>query len=67
MTDMEITDQDKELLGYIAEGRSNIWIARKKFLHVRTIGHRVGILLVKLNAQNRTNLVSIAYKEGHLS
>jgi len=64
-----LTDREREVLGLMAEGRSNQMIADTLFLNVKTVESHVGSILVKLGildspGDNRRVLAVLAYLRG---
>ena len=55
-----LTAREREVLGLIAEGRTNRQIARSLVLSEKTVGHHVSSLLRKLGAGTRTEAVARA-------
>lgn len=55
-----LTRREKEVLGLIAEGMTNIEIAQKLFISVTTVDTHRKNLLAKLEARNTASLVRIA-------
>lgn len=55
-----LTRREKEVLGLIAEGMTNIEIAQKLFISVTTVDTHRKNLLAKLEAKNTASLVRIA-------
>ncbi len=60
-----LTNREKEVLYWIAEGLTNIEIAEKLFISKRTVDAHRRNLLDKLNAKNTANLVRYAIEHGH--
>lgn len=59
-TTIVLTRREKEVLGLIAEGMTNIEIAQKLFISVTTVDTHRKNLLAKLEAKNTASLVRIA-------
>ncbi|WP_109474781.1 response regulator [Ornithinimicrobium cavernae] len=59
-----LTERELEVLGLLAQGRSNPEIAQSLFLGVETVRTHVSRLLAKLGARDRTQAVVIAYQTG---
>ena len=55
-----LTRREKEVLGLIAEGMTNIEIAQKLFISVTTVDTHRKNLLAKLEAKNTASLIRIA-------
>jgi DNA-binding NarL/FixJ family response regulator len=49
----ELTDRELEVLQFVAEGRSNAWIASRLFLSDKTVRNHVSTILAKLQAADR--------------
>ena len=60
MTDGDISAREAEVLEALADRLTNIEIAERLFLSVRTVEHHVSALLRKLGAENRRKLADIA-------
>ncbi|BAQ65164.1 response regulator transcription factor [Geminocystis sp. NIES-3709] len=59
---LNFTDRENEVLKLLTKGLSNVKIAEKLYLSPKTIEKYVGNLLRKTNSNNRTELVSFAFK-----
>jgi two-component system, NarL family, response regulator DevR len=55
-----LTDQERKILGYVAEGLTNREIAGKMFLAEKTVKNYVSSLLTKLGLQRRTQAAVLA-------
>ena len=55
-----LTDQEKRILGFIGEGRTNRQIAEEMFLAEKTVKNYVSNLLAKLGMQRRTEAAAFA-------
>ncbi len=60
----DLSQLDRDILGYVAEGMSNKAIAEKVHLSTHAIKFHVGQLLDRLGATNRTELARKATQEG---
>lgn len=65
-----LTPREREVLGLMAEGFTNVGIARRLFLTERTVETHVGSILAKLglltnDEQHRRVLAVLAYLGGH--
>ena len=65
--DKGLNEKERTILYLITEGKSNKEIAEILFLSEYTVRDYVQKLLVKLDANNRTHLVKMAYQQGYLS
>jgi two-component system response regulator DevR len=55
-----LTDQERKILEYVAEGLSNREIGGKMFLAEKTVKNYVSSLLTKLGLQRRTQAAVLA-------
>ena len=62
-----VTDREREVLGLVARGLSNVEIAEQLHLGLATVKTHIGRLLAKLAARDRAQLVIIAYDAGLVS
>lgn len=62
----ELTAREVEILGLVAEGRSNAEIARQLFISAKTVSVHVSNILAKLGAAGRTEAAAIARRQGML-
>ncbi|HUY85975.1 MAG TPA: response regulator transcription factor [Acidimicrobiales bacterium] len=60
----DITDREKEILTFLASGRSNQSISTDLFLSVHTVRNHVQSILAKLQAHSQLEAVAIALREG---
>ncbi len=59
---MELTNREKEVIGYLCEGLSDREIAAKMFVTVSAVKFHIHNSLAKLNLKNRTQL-ALLFKE----
>ncbi len=59
----QITQRETEILNYIKEGMSNSEIAKLISLSSKTIENHVRNIMIKLDANNRTEAVVIALRQ----
>jgi DNA-binding NarL/FixJ family response regulator len=60
----DLTDREREILGFLARGWSNKVIAAELFLSVNTVRNYVQSVLTKLGAHSKLEAVSTAVREG---
>ena len=60
----ELTDREREMVAWVATGRSNDEIANELVLSPATVRTHVGRAMVKLRAHSRAQLVVIAVRAG---
>jgi len=61
-----LTSRETEILGLVAQGRSNGEIARQLFISTKTVSVHVSNILAKLGAGGRTEAAAIARRAGLL-
>lgn len=61
-----LTAREVEVLGLVAEGRSNQQIADELFLSPKTVSVHVSRILAKLGAANRTEAAAAGRRSGLL-
>ncbi|MBV1853916.1 response regulator [Catellatospora tritici] len=59
-----LTDQERKILGYVADGLTNRQIAAQMFLAEKTVKNYVSSLLTKLGLERRTQAAVFAVKLG---
>ena len=59
-----LTEREREIVGWVATGRSNDEIAAALVLSPATVRTHVSRALIKLNARDRAQLVVLAYQSG---
>jgi len=60
----QLTEREIELLHWMVEGFSNKGIAQKLFISENTVKYHIRNILQKLGAQNRTEAVATAIRQG---
>lgn len=60
----ELTDREREVLGHLADGKSNVAIGAAMFLSPRTVANHVSSILLKLHATDRTDIALRARNAG---
>jgi len=60
----ELTDREREMLPWVATGRSNQEIAKELFLSPDTVRTHISRAMVKLGARDRAQLVVFAVRAG---
>ncbi|MGA8845496.1 MAG: AAA family ATPase [Nocardioides sp.] len=63
---LSLTTREREILGHVAEGRSNGEIAKLLFISTKTVSVHVSNILGKLDAAGRTEAAAIARRRGLL-
>ncbi len=61
-----LTARESEILGLVAQGRSNGEIGRQLFISTKTVSVHVSNVLAKLGASGRTEAAAIARRDGLL-
>lgn len=59
-----LTDRESEVLNLIAEGLANKDIATRLFLSEGTVKNHVSVIMAKLQANSRADVVAKAYRDG---
>jgi DNA-binding NarL/FixJ family response regulator len=59
-----LTAREMEVLALLAEGRTNLQLARRLHLSTKTVGHHVSAILDKLGVRSRAEAVANAYTLG---
>jgi DNA-binding CsgD family transcriptional regulator/tetratricopeptide (TPR) repeat protein len=62
-----LTAREREILGHVAQGRSNAEIGRQLFISAKTVSVHVSHLMAKLGAGGRTEAVALARRDGVLT
>ncbi len=65
-TSVALTAREQEILGLVAQGRSNGEIGRQLFISTKTVSVHVSNILAKLGAAGRTEAAAIARRQGVL-
>jgi DNA-binding CsgD family transcriptional regulator/tetratricopeptide (TPR) repeat protein len=63
----QLTPREEEVLGLVAQGRTNGEIGRQLFISTKTVSVHVSNILAKLGAAGRTEAVAIARQRGLLT
>ena len=63
----DLTQREREVLGFVAEGMRNRDIAERLVLSVRTVDHHVASIMRKLRARTRVAAVAEARRRGLLA
>lgn len=61
-----LTDREREVLGFLAEGLTNAAIAQRLFVSVHTVRNHIANLSAKLGAHSKLEALSIAVRQGLL-
>jgi DNA-binding NarL/FixJ family response regulator len=61
-----LTAREHEILGLVAQGRSNGEIGKQLFIATKTVSVHVSNILAKLGASTRTEAAAIAQRRGLL-
>ena len=64
--DTRLTTREREILGLVAQGRSNGEIGKQLFISTKTVSVHVSNILAKLGASGRTEAAAIARRDGLL-
>jgi len=62
-----LTAREREILGLVAQGRSNAEIGRQLFISAKTVSVHVSNVMAKLGAGGRTEAVALARRDGVLT
>ena len=65
-TSVPLTAREQEILGLVAQGRTNGEIGRQLFISTKTVSVHVSNILAKLGAAGRTEAAAIARRQGVL-
>ncbi len=60
----ELTDREREILGFVGHGMTNEAIARQLVISPATVKTHVARIMAKLDAHDRAQLVVVAYERG---
>jgi DNA-binding CsgD family transcriptional regulator len=63
---MRVTDREREILGLLARGASNLEIADALHLSTNTVRNHLARIYGRLGARSRLEAVAIAVREGLL-
>jgi DNA-binding CsgD family transcriptional regulator/tetratricopeptide (TPR) repeat protein len=64
--DTRLTTREREILGLVAQGRTNGEIGKQLFISTKTVSVHVSNILAKLGASGRTEAAAIARRDGLL-
>jgi DNA-binding NarL/FixJ family response regulator len=59
-----LTERERQVLQLVAEGASNLQIARRLYLAEGTVKNHISVIMDKLEASNRTQAVALARQRG---
>jgi len=62
-----LTTREREILGLVAQGRTNAEIGRQLFISAKTVSVHVSNVMAKLGASGRTEAVALARRDGVLT
>jgi DNA-binding CsgD family transcriptional regulator len=62
-----LTPREREILGLVAQGRTNAEIGRQLFISAKTVSVHVSNVMAKLGASGRTEAVALARRDGVLT
>ena len=62
----ELSDRERQVLGYVANGRSNKEISKILVISENTVKAHVKSILTKLGAIGRTEAIAIAMQRGYI-
>ncbi len=60
----DLTDREREILGMLAQGLTNVAISEQLFLSVHTVRNHIANLSAKLGAHSKLEALAIAVREG---
>jgi len=60
----DLTERERELLGLLAKGLTNVAISEQLFLSVHTVRNHIANLSAKLGAHSKLEALAIAVREG---
>jgi DNA-binding NarL/FixJ family response regulator len=63
----QLTEREREVLALVARGLSNAEIATELFISPATAKTHVSRVMMKLNARDRAQLVTLAYESGFVT
>ena len=64
LTDFHITDREKEVLSYLAQGKTNKEISKQLTLSPSTVRNHISNIFTKLKISNRSQATAIAIYAG---
>ena len=67
ITDLPVTNREKEILVHLAQGKTNKQISQALMLSPSTVRNHISNIFTKLNISNRSQATAIAIYAGLLS
>ena len=67
MTELPITNREKEILVHLAQGKTNKQISQTLMLSTSTVRNHISSIFTKLNISNRSQATAIAIYAGLLN
>ena len=67
MTELPITNREKEILVHLAQGKTNKQISQVLMLSTSTVRNHISSIFTKLNISNRSQATAIAIYAGLLN
>ncbi|WP_053723255.1 response regulator transcription factor [Saccharothrix sp. NRRL B-16348] len=60
-----LTNSERALFAMVVEGLSNVEIARRRSISVRTVKYHISNVMRKLDLHGRAEIIALAYRTGH--